>query len=324
MTEADADLIAARLLDGTGGARRLDWAGVDRWRPEHGVLWVHLDRGEHATRWLHERSGLAPLVVDALVAQDTRPRTFSHGTGLVVLLRGVNLNPNADPDDMVSIRVWIEAGRIVTVRLRRLMAAQDILDALERGCGPEGPGRFLAALSANLVARMGPIIHELEERLDEIEEAVITDFQIRQRSELSQTRRQAIVLRRYLAPQRDAMNRLVAEPPAFVDPDMRARLREAADAVQRYVEDLDAVRERAAVTQDEVSGRISEQAERTTYKLTIVATVFLPLGFVTGLLGVNVGGIPGTDSPWAFAILCLLIGGLTAVEVWLLRRVGWL
>ena len=57
---------------------------------------------------------------------------------------------------------------------------------------------------------------------------------------------------------------------------------------------------------------------------TIVATVFLPLGFVTGLLGVNVGGIPGTDSAWAFTILCLIVGGLTALEVWLLRRVGWL
>jgi zinc transporter len=57
------------------------------------------------------------------------------------------------------------------------------------------------------------------------------------------------------------------------------------------------------------------------YWLSIVATVFLPIGFVTGLLGVNVGGIPGAETPWAFAGLVAALAILIAVEVWIMRRV---
>jgi zinc transporter len=97
-------------------------------------------------------------------------------------------------------------------------------------------------------------------------------------------------------------------------------LREAADRLARYVEDLDALRERAAVTQEELTSRFSEQMNRTMYILSLVAAVFLPLGLLTGLLGINVGGMPGTDSNWAFAIVCAILILLAGAGVWAFRR----
>ena len=67
------------------------------------------------------------------------------------------------------------------------------------------------------------------------------------------------------------------------------------------------------MTQEELLARSQERLNRNTYILSIVAAVFLPLGFLTGLLGINVGGIPGTDSPSAFLIVCgalLLVGAV--------------
>jgi zinc transporter len=90
--------------------------------------------------------------------------------------------------------------------------------------------------------------------------------------------------------------------------------------VARIVEELDAAREQALVTRDELSSRLSEQMNRTMYLLSLVATVFLPLGLLTGLLGINVGGIPGTESSWAFTVVCLLLGIIGLVEVIILRR----
>ena len=104
----------------------------------------------------------------------------------------------------------------------------------------------------------------------------------------------------------------------------RLRLREAADATTRYVEDLDVVRERAAMVHEELVSRLSEQMDGRMYVLSIVAALFLPLGFLTGLLGVNVGGIPGAESPWGFAIVCSAMLGLVGVQVWLLRRRHWM
>ena len=84
------------------------------------------------------------------------------------------------------------------------------------------------------------------------------------------------------------------------------------------------MRERSAVVQDELLNRISQRMERTMYVLTLVATIVLPLGFLTGLLGINVGGIPGAEINWAFWAVCGALAVLVLVELWLLKRLRWL
>ena len=69
---------------------------------------------------------------------------------------------------------------------------------------------------------------------------------------------------------------------------------------------------------------MSERMNRNMYLLTIVATVMLPLGFITGLLGINVDGIPGSqNAPWAFAAVCASLTVTVALELWILRRANW-
>jgi len=103
---SEEGLVAAYRLDGRGGGTPLDWDGIGAWQPGDGVLWVHLNRQfEDAQRWLRERSGLDEVVVEALLAEETRPRCVPMGNGVMLFLRGVNLNPGADPEDMVSIRL---------------------------------------------------------------------------------------------------------------------------------------------------------------------------------------------------------------------------
>jgi len=110
----------------------------------------------------------------------------------------------------------------------------------------------------------------------------------------------------------------------WLDDASRMRLREASDRITRMVEDIDSARERAAVTQDELSNRLSERMNRTMYVLSIVAAVFLPLGLLTGLLGMDVGGVPGHDVPSAFWIVCAVCGVMSVVQVWAFRKLHWL
>ena len=104
----------------------------------------------------------------------------------------------------------------------------------------------------------------------------------------------------------------------------RLRLRESADRTTRFVEDLDMTRERAVVVQEELLARLSEKMDRTMYILSIVAAIFLPLGFFTGLLGVNVAGIPGTDYTGSFVILCLVLVLMVIFQIWLFKHKKWL
>jgi zinc transporter len=314
-------LICAYLLDGHGSGRLLDWHEVQCWAPDTGVLWVHLDRSdENMRRWLRTESGLEPLMCDALLVEEVRPRATSLDTTLLVILRGVNLNPGADPEDMVSVRLWLDANRIISVRMRRLMAVEDIRSSLAHGTGPRTPGDFLAHIAERLIERMGPVVADIDDQVDAAEDQVLEAQSGELRVTLGGLRRQAIMLRRYLAPQRDVLARLQVEQLKLLDNTHRMRLRETADRVTRYVEDLDAARERAALTQEQLSSRLSEQMNQTMYILSVVAAIFLPLGLLTGLLGINVGGIPGTESPWAFTLVTVLLVAIAGVLVCLFRR----
>ena len=82
------------------------------------------------------------------------------------------------------------------------------------------------------------------------------------------------------------------------------------------------MREKAAVIQDSMTTLLAERMNRTMLVLSIVAAIFLPLGLLTGLLGINVGGIPGTESPYAFWIVVLLLIVIGAGQIWLFRKLG--
>lgn len=318
-------LLAALLLDARGGASSLDWPAVRAWTPNRGNLWVHLDRaGPEAREWLLSHAGLPPEVASALLEDETRPRWDAVSDGLLVNLRGVNLNPGADPEDMVSLRAWMQPDRIITVRHRRLLAAQDLRDALSAGRGPSTAPDLLVSLASRLSERMEPVIADLADRVDELEESLVTAPAKTLRRDLAQVRRECIMLRRYLAPQREALHRAQSAAPALLTPAHLSRLRDAADRVTRYVEDLDAARERAAIAQEELASRMAEHMNRTMYVLSLVAAIFLPLGLITGLLGINVGGIPGTDNPHAFIVVCVMLGVLAVALIATFRRARWL
>jgi len=301
-------------------ARALDWAEIERGALDAPV-WMHLDRSsERARAWLRSGSGLDPLIVDALLANETRPRVAPFRDGLMVILRGVNLNPGADPDDMIALRVWIDSRRLITMRTRRLLAVQDMRAEIEQGDSPDTVADAFVRLVLALVTRMAPVLDAIDEALDVLEEHVVKTPVRQLRTELASLRHTVIGLRRYLAPQREALGRLLSEDKSVFDDRSRLRLREATDAMVRYVEELDTMRERAGLLADELHSVVSERMNRTMYVLSLVGTVFLPLGFITGLLGVNVPGIPGSDSPLAFEALAFLLIGLAILEVWLFRR----
>jgi zinc transporter len=317
-------LISAYLLNGRGGGRQIGWDEVRSWKAERGFLWVHLNRtAPDARQWLKTEANLDPLVCEALLAKETRPRSQLADDAMFVILRGVNLNPGAEPEDMVSLRLWVEALRVITLRASHLMAIEDVRSTIGRNVGPKTGGEFLAAVAGRLIDRMAPIIDSLDDEIDDLEEQILETQNQKVRGKLASLRRRVITLRRYIAPQRDVMTRLSTERMGCVSDIDRLCLREVADRLTRYVEDLDAARERAAVTQEELTSRTAAQMNRTMYVLSLVAAVFLPLGLITGLLGINVGGIPGEKSPLAFIIVTLILVGLAGVMIWTFRRMRW-
>lgn len=288
--------------------------------------WVHLNANDPATRpWLMENIDyLDSIVLDALLADETRPRIMPIGEGVLLILRGMNLHENAEPEDMISIRLWIDPHRIVSIQRRQLKAVEDICEKLEAGNGPKEAAGFLAALTDRLFKRMEPTLLDLDEQMDGIEEKILEGQGSDERRAVVECRRRAIILRRYILPQKDVLASLRLIELPWITQHHKRQFQEDLDRVTRFVEDLDSLRERAQIVKEEISAAQADKMNRNMYVLTIVAAIFLPLGFLTGLLGINVGGMPGAEYDGAFWLVCaiclLIFGGLTG----LLRFLKWI
>jgi zinc transporter len=318
-------LIYGHLLDKQLQDTKMTWEDVDKWTPDQGVLWIHLDaNNETAINWLEQKSGLSFVVQESLLEQGTRPRSLTFKEGTLIILRGVNCTPGEDPDDMVAIRMLITDQRIITMRRHRYMAVTDIHNSFLKREGPDNVGKFVVTVMDRLCDRIADIIADIEDQVAEIEETIIITEAEELRPQLAELRRQSISLRRYIAPQRDMLARLQHEDISWLTEPDRIVLREIAEQTARFVDDIDAIRELALIAQEELKSRLSEQMNKAMYLMSIVAAIFLPLSLITGLLGVNVGGIPGIDNPWGFLILTLLLISLAAILYFWFKKIKWL
>lgn len=281
--------------------------------------WLHFDVAAPGLReWAEAR--LPALAAATLLQAETRPRCDEIGGGVALNLRGVNLNPEARSEDMVSLRIWAGEGVVVSARIRRVMTVDALRQRFEAGEAPPDPARLLAAIAEGLTDRMEVVSLELEERTDALEEAEIGG-EVVAPDEVAALRRAVAMLRRFASPQREALARLTDLETAPMTPEARLLTREVANRAARNAEALEALRERLAVLQDHIDARAAQAMGRNSYVLGVAAAVFLPLGFLTGLFGVNVGGMPGVEDPsafWWLAGAMAAIGlGLTAVFRWM-------
>ncbi len=309
----------ALQLTGNGGAQPLD---PQQQLADTTGYWVHLDyTREESEQWL-QNEAVPQAVIDALTAAETRPRASEVAGGVLVYLRGVNLNPGARPEDMIALRMWVSPGGLISTQKRPLLSVEAVRRALDSQQGPESISALVAELIDQLIWRMEEVIENLEleveacaQQLEESPTASLT-------SHLSLLRRRAITLRRYLAPQREALIKLQNES-LFAAADTLL-IREATDRLQRLLEDLDAAREHATLLQEEVFSVQNEAINDRMYLLAIISALFLPLGFLTGLFGINVGGLPGVEDPNAFWWFCSGVAVIAlGVGVWMRKR-RWL
>jgi zinc transporter len=316
----------ALLLDRNGNAKELSYDEINgNTLPEDGILWVHFDySSQMAKDWIRNKSGIDSVAMDALLTEETRPRTTILNDSFLIALRGINLNPNSKPEDMVSIRLFISSNLIITTKRRNLLSIDEIMDSLKKGIGPKSSSEFLNELTYRVTSRMEGVIDELEDRTDSLEESLMDSSDSKFRSELMAIRRETIILRRYLFPQKEAMSKLYHDKVTWISDYEKIELRETNDQLMRYIEELDTIRDKVALIQEELSNKLSEQMNKKMYVLSIISVIFLPLTFLTGLLGINVDGIPGADNERAFFNFLVILIAIATFQLILFKKKKWI
>lgn len=316
--------ITAVSLDGRGGASPIS-PGAAVVAPADASIWLHIDFSDpQAADWAWESSGLDDSIIGAMLDTESRPRTLQQGNGVLIMLRGVNLNPGARLEDMISVRAWLQPGRVVTASRRSLRSLTEIRRNIEQGTGPTTPAQLIVDLVDRLNHYIGQGIEQIEESIDRAEDEAARDSSLNRSSSFNRLRRQTAQIRRYLSPQREALDRLARVTGAPFNATEMIELREQLNRLTLGLEDLDLVRERALVAQEEFLGMLAHEQNSRMLVLSIVAAIFLPLSFLTGLMGMNVAGLPGTVSPWSFWIVVLLMLAAAGVIMMIFRIRRWL
>jgi zinc transporter len=313
---------AARIV-GDGPLRPID-ADEAAAYDGRGFIWVHVDGTEEPDLAAFRRFDNIPIIAaNALVATETRPRCDRIEDGAIVNLRGDAAEKGEHFDRLVSIRFWVRGKRVNSVT-RRPLAAMKAVVALAEAGKVHDPGDLIAAFAREISRELDPQVADLGDTLDDCETELEPRNVYRLRRTIAAIRSEAIAFRRFVAPNRDALSTLSSLEVDWLADDDRLHIREASDRFARMAEELESVRERAALLHEQLIDMRAEQIDGRALLISIVALIFLPLTFITGLFGMNVAGIPIAEVSGAFwYITAFCVAVAIAIAAWFARK-SWL
>ena len=319
------DWMSVLIFDGRGGVRKLDDEEETKpyTVPQKGFALVAGNaRSPDFKVWLREELG--DFVSDMISVPSSRTRCVVMEDRAMVMLRVPR--PNASPEDVGRqlLSLWLEKGRVIVSSELNIPEFLGVAQWQQSHHAPLTPADLVARLGLRAADRMEPLIERLGDNLDSIEEGLMTERKLDVRSKLAHLRRTLISFRRLIWPQRDVLNTLEIEDLSFFSVRDRVRLREASQRSARLGDELQALSERAVLVHEQILDTRAEQMNKTMLLLTAVTVILMPLTVISGILGMNVAGIPFADSPYAFWIVA---GGLALIGALLflvMRRVKWL
>lgn len=295
--------------------------------PDRRSQWLHMCiQHPETAQHLVGAAGLDALTVAAMMRDDTRSRILARPNGVMVLLKAMHKRAGYRPEDMISLRIWIDEMRVITTREADIDAVKELHERLRDGRGPRTPPEFLAQLIDSHLTETAEEVERLEDAVGAIDAHQLADRQHGDAvcGKLAALSLTIVGLLRHLGPQRVVLEGLTRLACPFVTELDRARWHESLDRLLHLLESLQALRERLSIVAAQAQRVQDRRQADINLVLGIVAGSFLPPTFVTGLMGMNLAGIPLADRPWAFVAVsaCCVMFALAAF-LWLRRR-NWL
>ncbi|GHF91504.1 zinc transporter ZntB [Thalassotalea marina] len=310
-------LIDAWQINEQGQGTQVNPAELDN----YDGVWMHCNRSSaEFEQWLGNE-GFSEAIVKSLLATDTRPRFQQiDEESFFLILRGVNLNSGKQPDDMLTIRLLYTPNRLISCNLQRSRAIQSVISDFKNGQGPKSIEMLIVAILTQVNLKIESVLEPIEEFIDAQD---VESYDVNQVNEINAMHKKLLRLNRFLKPQTHALTALSKiEMPVFEQ--HLVGLANQLDNLQRIVDTIDFDIAQIDVINSRIVQIHNEVINRNTYLLSIIAGIFLPLGFLTGLFGINIGGMPGVENSDAFYWFCGILTGIGVFEVVLFRRLKFL
>lgn len=269
--------------------------------------------------------GVHPLVVEDLVLQVNRPKFDDYGDYLYVVVHSARWEPGVDRPSLREVDMVVGEHWLVTYHdgETRSVAAAAALLARRPTLLSKGPAQLMHHLLDVLVDHYLPLMDRLAEEVDRLEEDVFSDASTHMHARLLRIKRGIGGLRRIVGPQRDTLLALTRDELRVIPAELRPYLRDVYDRLARVSDLLDSFRDESASVLELYLSAASNRMNLVIKRLTVIATIGLPLTVVTSYYGMNfkLPEYEWTHSGW-YALGLMVVTGLATW--WFLRSRRWL
>ncbi|MEA3413854.1 MAG: CorA family divalent cation transporter [Pseudomonadota bacterium] len=294
--------------DGAGDGGSVEW-----------VLLNGLDDNDRA--WIRSQGELGTELTQALLdAPEQTTRQHFEPATLIGLVRAAT----NDSDDVVGLKILTEARRVIVVCFGVESLVDRMLTRHAIGNSPVDASRLLQLFVLALVHPLEPEITRMSDTVDDLEDGILGESGNGKLEDVVKVGRRVLGVRRYLLPMRDELSFLACNPEEMPGVTKPRHLLRTAEYLDRLVASLDSSHHRVNLLLGHLRNHDEARLARSMHKLALVATVFLPLTFITGLLGINVAGIPDARDPMAFWLVCALLFAMALLAVLVIRRRHWM
>ncbi len=298
----------------------LEREALDRVAPER-PIWLHFNLVDRRARdWLKEEGNLPETALEALLEDDAHVHVQTWPYGFVAVLRDLEHQTAGLQARFSTFAVYVDARRVISVRRHPLETFDRLRHELSTGFDLPSTVALFEHLVECLAETFEGLVDKLAGTVEEAEDTILAGHSKEQGTELRRARWLLARLRREARANRGAMVKLPAHLPAACGAERQQSLAAAIDRFAGVVQDLELVEDRARLMQEEIAGRLGEATNRNLYLLSIVSVALLPITLITGIFGMNVGGLPWLNDPHGFAHTMLIIGVAIGIALALISR----
>ena len=298
---------------------------VERLLAGDSFFWIDVDQpAEEDFAVLRDVFRFHPLAVEDAEHFDQRAKIDEYDDFVFLVVFGAN----PDDDRLVEVHCFYSEKFLVTVHRDEAPAFTEVRKRYVKRDKPvDDPGRLLYEIIGGLVDSFFPILADFDDRIDELENQTFLNANDEQLQEIFQMKRLLVGIRKAVTPQRDMFASLaggVATLPGM-SPDDERYFRDIYDHLIRISDLIDTYRDLLTSSMDVYLSTVSNRLNSVMKQLTVMATVFLPLTFITGFFGQNFGWMVGhIGSPWAFFGLGIGAEIFTVAGLYtLFKKRGW-
>lgn len=293
------------------------------------VTWINVNgvRDERMLQTLVDLFGIHPLTLEDVVSPHQRPKVEEYPAYLFVVMQMIKQKAGAR-FELEQVSFLVGDTWLITIQEGKPGDVfEPVRESLRLGrpqIRSSGPDHLLYALLAQLVAAGFPLLEAFGTRAEELEDRILTGASVEAREALQDLKRDLLTVRRIAWPQRDALAKLEREELRLIRPETRPFLRDLQDQGIRVLDFVETNRELIASLMDLYLANTAQRTNEVMKVLTVVATIFIPLTFITSLYGMNFRYMPELDKPWGYPAVLLFMAGSAVAMLAYFRRRRWI